>query len=63
VWIWSIVWWIVEDAAKVLCRFIVHKYNVFNINETGVMQLTASAAALKEKMISDAGKKPVIAHH
>merc|ERR1712151_1020060 len=25
VWSWSLIWWFVEDAAKVFCRWIVHK--------------------------------------
>merc|ERR1711985_113402 len=29
VWTWSLSWWLAEDAAKVLCRWIVHKYNIF----------------------------------
>merc|ERR1711896_54790 len=43
VWVWSLSWWLAEDAAKVLCRWIVHKYNIFNINDSGVMKLTDSA--------------------
>jgi H+-transporting ATPase len=50
VWIWSLTWWFVEDAAKVLCRFVVHKYNIFDINNTGVMVLTDSAKKQQEKM-------------
>jgi H+-transporting ATPase len=40
VWTWSLVWWLAEDAAKVFCRWIVHKYNIFNVNDTGEMVLT-----------------------
>jgi H+-transporting ATPase len=50
VWLWSLAWWLAEDAAKVLCRWIVHKYNIFNINDTGEMQLTAAAKALQKEM-------------
>merc|ERR1712023_319680 len=32
VWSWSLTWWLAEDAAKVFCRWIVHKYNIFDIN-------------------------------
>jgi H+-transporting ATPase len=63
VWIWSLFWWFAEDAAKVACRYFVQKYNIFNINETGVMKLPPSALALKEKMILNAGKKVVVNHH
>ena len=41
VWTWSLGWWLAEDAAKVLCRMIVTKYNIFDINNAGVMVLTA----------------------
>ena len=47
VWLWSLMWWFVEDAAKVLCRFYVHRYNIFGINNTGVMVMTDSALAAK----------------
>merc|ERR1711998_365851 len=43
VWAWSLSWWLAEDAAKVFCRYIVHKYNIFDINNTGEMELTPSA--------------------
>merc|ERR1711981_1375332 len=47
VWSWSLTWWLAEDAAKVLCRWIVHKYNIFDINNTGEMELTDSAKKLE----------------
>merc|ERR1711904_750718 len=50
VWSWSLSWWLVEDAAKVLCRWIVHKYNIFDINNTGEMELTNSAKKLRYEM-------------
>merc|ERR1719248_214826 len=50
VWSWSLSWWLAEDAAKVFCRWIVHKYNIFDINNTGVMELTNSAKKLQIEM-------------
>merc|ERR1711907_49528 len=50
VWTWSLTWWLAEDAAKVFCRWIVHKYNIFDINNTGVMELSPSALKLQETM-------------
>merc|ERR1719201_1293145 len=50
VWSWSLAWWLAEDAAKVFCRWIVHKYNIFDINNSGVMVLSDSALKLQEKM-------------
>jgi len=34
----------------VLCRWIVHKYNIFDINNTGEMELTDSAKKLQIEM-------------
>merc|ERR1711870_114505 len=50
VWSWSLAWWIAEDAAKVFCRWIVHKFNIFDINNTGEMELTQSAIKLQAEM-------------
>merc|ERR1712100_603421 len=50
VWSWSLSFWIAEDAAKVFCRWIVHKNNIFDINNTGVMVLTPEAIKTQEKM-------------
>merc|ERR1711966_428879 len=47
VWTWSLAWWLAEDAAKVLCRWIVHKYNIFDINNAGVMVLGPAALKLQ----------------
>merc|ERR1712178_74135 len=62
VWSWSLAWWLAEDAAKVFCRWIVHKYNIFHINDTGVMTLTESAKALQETMRKQA-ENPVVGGH
>merc|ERR1711935_988679 len=50
VWTWSLVWWFVEDAAKVLCRWIVTTNNIFDINNTGMMVLTPEAVKLRAEM-------------
>merc|ERR1719424_1087607 len=50
VWIWSLGWWFVEDAAKVFCRWIVHKNNIFDINNSGVTVLSDSAKVEQDKM-------------
>merc|ERR1711988_2027447 len=61
VWSWSLTWWLAEDAAKVLCRWVVHKYNIFDINNTGEMVLPESAVELQEQM--RAGMKDVSGTH
>merc|ERR1739845_299734 len=50
VWSWSLAWWFAEDAAKVFCRWIVHKNNIFDINNTGIMVMTESAQKVQDKM-------------
>jgi len=54
VWTWSLLWWFVEDAAKVLCRWVVQKYNIFNVNDSGMMVLTDKAKELQVTMRKEA---------
>merc|ERR1712178_16672 len=64
VWSWSLSWWIAEDAAKVFCRWIVHKNNIFDINNNGVMELPESAIKLQNAMREQL-KNPMamVGHH
>jgi len=62
VWIWSLSWWLVEDAAKVFCRWIVTKFNIFDINNTGEMVLTPKAKELQDQM-RKAAENPSAGHH
>jgi H+-transporting ATPase len=62
VWSWSLSWWLAEDAAKVFCRWIVHKYNIFDITNTGEMELTDSAKKLQAEM-RKAAENPTSGHH
>jgi len=62
VWSWSLSWWIAEDAAKVFCRWIVHKNNIFDINNNGMMEMPESALKLQQEMREQL-KNPVAAHH
>merc|ERR1712070_1367632 len=61
VWSWSLSWWLAEDAAKVFCRWIVHKNNIFDINNTGVMVMTPGAE--KEAAVMRANKDKATGHH
>jgi H+-transporting ATPase len=69
VWIWSLAWWLVEDAAKVLCRWVAHEHNLFGVNDTGVMQLTDKAVKIREKLMAlaaaakEQGGTAAPAHH
>merc|ERR1712125_191799 len=62
VWSWSLTWWLAEDAAKVACRWVVHKYNIFDINNTGEMVLPESALKVQEDMRIEASKAKLSAH-
>jgi H+-transporting ATPase len=62
VWTWSLSWWLVEDAAKVFCRWIVHKFNIFDINNTGEMEMTPSALKLQAEMRKSL-ENPSAGHH
>jgi len=62
VWAWSLAWWLAEDAAKVFCRWIVHRYNIFDINNSGVMVLPASALKVQEDMRIEASKAKLGGH-
>lgn len=50
VWIWSAVWWFVEDAAKVFCRYIATSQNWFDINHSGIMVLNEKAKKIRREM-------------
>jgi H+-transporting ATPase len=62
VWTWSLSWWLVEDAAKVACRYIVHKFNIFDINNTGVMVLPESAKKVQQDMRIEASRAKLGVH-
>ncbi len=34
VWIYCVVWWWIQDLLKVVCYWLMHRYNVFDINTT-----------------------------
>jgi len=42
IWIYCIVWWFIQDAFKVLTMILMHKYNVFGINNTGKLVIPES---------------------
>merc|ERR1711988_263446 len=64
VWSWSLSFWIAEDAAKVFCRWIVRKNNIFDINNNGMMVLPESAIKLQNAMREQL-KNPMamVGHH
>merc|ERR1711988_2008687 len=62
VWAWSLSWWLAEDAAKVFCRWIVHKNNIFDINNTGVMVMTPASLKFQADMRIEASKASLAVH-
>ena len=48
--VWSLVWWLVMDVAKVAFYYIAHSMNIFDINAVGMMTLTPAATILKQRM-------------
>jgi len=62
VWTWSLSWWLAEDAAKVFCRWIVTKNNIFDVNNSGMMVLTPKARELMITMRQEALNPPA-GHH
>jgi hypothetical protein len=44
-----------------MCRYYVHKYNIFNINDTGVMVMTPGA--LDAKRLIEQAKPHAHGHH
>ena len=49
IWIYCIIWWFIQDAAKVGAYAVLRYYNVFDINGVNAKQLQAKKAAVREK--------------
>jgi H+-transporting ATPase len=50
VWIYCLIWWFIQDIAKVLAYKCMYATNYFNINGTGVVKLPESAKLLIEEL-------------
>lgn len=46
IWIYCIVWWWIQDALKVLGYFIMHKYNILNINTDRITNVREATSPL-----------------
>jgi H+-transporting ATPase len=44
IWLYCLVWWLVQDAAKVGTYSILKRFNVFGYNDTGEMKVTSSVS-------------------
>jgi len=56
--VYCIVWWFIQDAAKVLAYYYMERYNVFGINDTGMAVRPAESKAkrggqLAQPLLSD----------
>ena len=60
IWIYCIVWWFVQDAAKVGTFHVLQKYNVFDINDTGVVVYQQSTLDFMSE--SDAAKASLLSN-
>jgi len=45
IWLYCLVWWLIQDAAKVYSYKIMHHYNSFGIDDTGVVVFPPSTQA------------------
>lgn len=61
IWLYCLFWFLVQDASKVLSYWLIRKYNVFNYNDTGRLELPESTLryieANKAKDLAE-GAKP-----
>ena len=66
VWIYCLVWWVIQDFSKVFCYYLMKKYNIFHYNDTGKLVLPESTLRYieenKQKDLEDA-LKPSKGHH
>jgi len=64
VWLYCIGWWFVQDAAKVGTFYILKKYNLFGYNDTGKLEMPASALQyIKDNKEKDMSSKKKSGHH
>jgi H+-transporting ATPase len=62
VWIWSIAWAFAVDAAKVGFAYLATKYNLFDINNTGMIVLGPEAQRIKQQLENEALQPTLTVH-
>ena len=72
IWIYCIIWWLIQDAVKVACFYWLKSNNIFGVNESGVVVLPDStiefmraqerAATEKTKLLDDQDKRGGSSH-
>jgi hypothetical protein len=61
IWVYCVAWWFVQDAAKVGTYAVLEKYNIFDINNTGVVVLEQSTIDYMTE--SDAARVGLLSSH
>ena len=59
IWVYCIIWWFIQDASKVGVYWLLHRYNIFYINNTGKMEFPPST----QKYYDEHKNVEVKAHH
>lgn len=49
IWLYCIVWWLVQDACKIGALRTLERYNIFGINNTGMVVMSESSSVPDEK--------------
>jgi hypothetical protein len=53
IWIYCIIWWFIQDFAKVLLFKAMEKWNWFGVNDTGMFDLTDSARRYRDAILDN----------
>jgi len=62
IWIYCLVWWFLQDVAKVFCYWLLKKYNAFGINNTGSVVLSSKVLQMKQSQL-DQAHVPLLSDH
>lgn len=54
IWLYCILWWLIQDVAKVYAFKFLRHYNLFGINDTGMVVLSQSALDIKAAQLEQA---------
>jgi H+-transporting ATPase len=65
IWLYCIVWWFIQDACKVFAFHVMHEYNLFGINDTGMVVFSEKTLDYRRTSEENASKQPLLSpgHH
>jgi H+-transporting ATPase len=63
IWIYCILWWFIQDALKVFTFHIFKTYNIFDINNQGIVVMSASTKKFIKDYHNDQAEGKVTAGH